>query len=268
MNALQDSPARLNIPTRDMVFAFILAALVAAVIGALINSLYQDLDRIALPVAHAVAAVVFVLLVMLGGKQSLPAIIAATSIKQEPGPGPLLLWVAIAMLAGLIFRFGISGLAYGMEQLFHLLQSSPQSTALHGAPADPEVRIDALLLFAVLLGASVEEFSYRRVLQSYFCRKYGLWTGIFGVSTAFGAIHASPAVIVAGFCLALLYLYSGRLWVAIIAHATANLVVHAMDLVPLSEAALLACCGVSAVTLVAAMAIAIQAIKRSPRVYN
>ncbi len=268
MAKMNAAPPKLRISTRDLVFAFVLTLLVAVVTGAFVHSRHHELERLALPIAHLVAVTLFTLLVMLGGRQSLPAVIAATSIGRAPRPGGMLLWGPVAILAGLIFRFGIGGLGYAIDVALHLFQPSLPDPSLIEVPKGSLPRFDALLIVAVLLGAAVEEYAYRRILQSYFCRKYGLWTGILGVSVAFGAVHASIGVILAGSCLALLYLYSGRLWVAIVAHATANLAVYAMNVLQPSEEALLACCGISAVILVAALAFATQAIRRTQPIYT
>ena len=268
MNDINAPSARLKISTRDMILAFILAFFVAVVVGALVESRYHDLHGISLPIAHLLVATLFILLVMLGGKQSLPTIIAATSLRQPPRPGRVLPWVLVAILAGLIFRFGVAGVGYGLGEVLHIVGLAFPEPDQFQVPKDPSLNIDTMLIITLLLGAAVEEISYRRILQSYFCRKYGLWAGILGVSVAFGAIHASIGAILAGFCLALLYVYSGRLWVAIIAHATSNLAIAVLGALQLSEDVLRASCILAAVFLIVGLAIATHALRRSPRIYD
>jgi membrane protease YdiL (CAAX protease family) len=127
---------------------------------------------------------------------------------------------------------------------------------------DSSPRIDPILIIGTLLGAAIEEFTYRRVLQSFFCRRYGLWAGVIGVAIAFGAVHASVVIMLVGFSLALLYMVSGRLWVAIIAHTTGNLAVPVVASLPLGQGVLLVCCAISAALLILAAAFAIGALRR------
>lgn len=224
MNEVRRQSLTLHIPTRDMVFAFILAKLVAAAAILILAGGPPEQQRLVIAFASTTSMIVFVLLVMLGGRQSLGGVVAGTATADKPAGG-LLLWIAVAVLAGLAFRLGASGLVLGVLQTLDPAQIAVEIDDLVSVRSDPALQLDMLAVALMLLGALDEEIVYRRILQTYFCRKFGLAAGICGVALVFGVIHGSAVAMLMGIWLGLLYHCSGRMWVAALAHAVTNLAV-------------------------------------------
>lgn len=269
-----ESPApqapALRIPTRDIVLAFILAKLVAVVAGALPGWKYPELGHVAVPFAHAIAALLFVLLVMQGGRQSLRAVIAATAIGRRMPSGHPVGWLLLAMAAGVLMRLGTSGLVLGTLELLDADAATAQFADLLAAYQEPAFRVTLLLVAARLVGAAEEEITYRRILQSHFCRRYGLGSGVLLVAIAFGAMHLDPQAVVAGLCLTLMYLVSGRLWVPVIAHACNNLTYPAMVTlgIPLVRAPFFVICHAAAAVLIVSTILAFRSVGKAPGIYG
>jgi membrane protease YdiL (CAAX protease family) len=153
-----------------------------------------------------------------------------------------------------------------------LLQAfDPQSIAtelndLAAARNDPTLPLDALAFLLALIDATNEEVVYRRILQTCFSARYGLAVGVIGTAVVFGAIHASIPAALAGLWLGLLYLLSGRLWVAAVAHAVGNLGVFAMAAMqrPGVQGVYLATCYLAAAVMMVVMIWAIMSVRRTP----
>lgn len=255
----------LSIPAREMFFAFILAKLVAIVAGVALTRGHPEFQHLASSFASTTSLVLFILLVMLGARQSPGQVIAATSVDYRPAGG-LLRWIAIAVLAGLALRFGISGLVLGMFQVLDPEQIAAEIKDLVAVLDDPARPLDVLAYLLVLVDATNEEILYRRILQTWSCRRFGLTGGVLGVALIFGAIHASPAALVMGLWLGLLYLYSGRLWVAAVAHAVTNLAVYLLAAMqqPGTQALFFALSYAAAALTVVATIFAMRAVRRPP----
>jgi len=248
-----------------MIFAFILAKLVATVAGAVLASSHSDLERLIVTLASITSMVIFVLLVMLGGKQSIAQVVAATAALHKP-KGSLFLWLAVAFVAGLAFRFGISGVVLGVLQVVDPQSIATELNELAAARNDPTLPLDVLAFLLVLIDATNEEIVYRRILQTYFRARYGLVIGVIGVAMAFGAIHASIPAALVGLWLGLLYLFTGRLWVAAVAHAVGNLGVFAMAAMqqPGMQGLYLVTCYVAAALMVVTMVLITRSIRKAP----
>jgi membrane protease YdiL (CAAX protease family) len=266
MNKAQPQPFVLGISTREIIFAFILAKLVATAAGAILASGHPEIERFAVTLGSTASMVFFVLLIMLGGRQSVREVIAATAVARKPG-GNVLLWAVVAVLAGFGMRFGIGGLVLGT---YHVVDPASIVTEIRDLAEvlnDATHPLDAIAYLLVLVDAANEEIVYRRILQNCFCGRFGLVAGVIGVAVAFGAVHGSVPIMLVGIWLGLLYLHSGRLWVAVLAHAAANLSVYAMAAMqrPATQGLFLVACYTSAVLIIAAMVLAALAVRRRPR---
>jgi membrane protease YdiL (CAAX protease family) len=226
MTEARHAPA-LGITTRDLILAFILAKLIAAAMIVALAGIPPEGKQLVTTLAGIVSMVVFVLLLMLGGRQSIREVVSATSAVHMPA-GNALRWAAVAVLAGLAIRFGISGMILGALHVLDPTSIAAETDDLAAALKDPTRPLDALAIVLVLIAATIEEIVYRRILQTCICRRFGLTAGVIGVALLVGAVHVSVPAALMGAWLGLLYLYSGRLWVAALAHAVANLAVFAM----------------------------------------
>jgi membrane protease YdiL (CAAX protease family) len=265
MNQVRPHVPVLGIPTRDIIFAFILAKLIATAGATILAGDHAEVQRLAVAVGSAMSAVIFVLLVMLGGKQSISAVLAATTAEHRPAGG-LLLWAALAVIAGVAIRFGISGLVLGGMQILDPARVTAELDELAAVRHDPTLPLDALAVLLVLIDAANEEIVYRRFLQTFFCRRFGLWAGVIGVAGVFGVMHGSLPIVLTGIWLGLLYLCSGRLWVAILAHASTNLAVYLSAAMqqPGAQDLFFLACYVSAALMMAAMVLAALAVRKPP----
>ena len=229
-DTMTNTPPRsppLRISVREIVFAFILAKIVATVAGGLLSQHFPDSDRVLISVASTTSMVLFVLLVMLGGRQQIRDVIAATSPNYRPA-GSVLRWSIVAVLAGFAFRFGISGMGLGVQWFLAPDRIAADLQDLVTVLDNPARPINALAFLLAILDAANEEIVYRRILQTYFCRRFGLAAGVLGVAVVFGAIHGSVPATIMGLWMGLLYLYCGRLWVVVVAHAVTNLAIDLM----------------------------------------
>ncbi len=98
----------------------------------------------------------------------------------------------------------------------------------------------ALLVLGVAVMAPIgEELVFRGYLQRVLGARYGTWTAVVVTSVLFAAIHLNPASVLALFALgvvfALLRVWSGSIWPAILAHAVQNGTSSAMVLSGLAE---------------------------------
>ncbi len=90
----------------------------------------------------------------------------------------------------------------------------------------------ALLVTAVAFAPIVEEFLFRGLLLQRWVVKWGRGWGVLAATAAFAVLHLSPVgIFVFGLGLAGIYLRTGSLGMAILAHATNNLL--AFTVVPL-----------------------------------
>jgi membrane protease YdiL (CAAX protease family) len=222
----------LDISTRDLVFALLLAKGAAVLVALAVAFGRGEYENLALTVASLVAVGAFISLITLAGRCSLRQLLEATRpVRPVWGARSTVAWVLLAIIAGILLRFGNGGLVVGVFRVIDPARADAEVLDALSAFSDPKKNGVSWLFFAnVVAGAVDEEFIYRRVLQWRFCESYGLTPGILIVSVIFCAMHlGSPTTIMAGVFFSLLYVFAGRLWVPIIAHATANLVLPALS---------------------------------------
>ena len=68
----------------------------------------------------------------------------------------------------------------------------------------------------------VEELVFRGIILHAWDARWGIRKAIWGSSLLFGALHAEPSAVFAGFVFAVLYVESQTLWVPIFCHALTN----------------------------------------------
>ena len=265
MNQARHHSPALLIPTRDMIFALILAQLVAVIGGSILASRYPDFEQLIVTAATTTSMVIFVALVMLGGKQPIGAVIAATAPPTRPA-GNVLWWTILAILAGLAMRFGTSGFVLAALQVVNPASITAELNELAAVRNDTTMPLNALTVVLILIDATNEEIVYRRILQTYFTGKFGLAAGVIGVAVVFGAVHGSVTIMLAGIWLGLLYLYSGRLWVVALAHAAANLAVYAAAAMqqPGTQGLFFIACYAAAGLMLLAMIWTVRTVRRPP----
>lgn len=86
-----------------------------------------------------------------------------------------------------------------------------------------------LLVSVVVVAPVVEEFVFRGLLLHRWSRKWGLVRGVVASTAAFAVLHFSPlGIFLLGLGFAAIYLRTGSLWLAIIAHGLNNLLAFAV----------------------------------------
>ncbi len=81
-----------------------------------------------------------------------------------------------------------------------------------------------LLVSVVVVAPVVEEFVFRGLLLHRWSRKWGVLRGVLASTAAFAVLHFSPlGIFLLGLGIAAIYLRTGSLWLAIIAHGLNNL---------------------------------------------
>ena len=171
--------------------------------------------------SHTISLVTFFGLLLLATKQSPPGFINATSLKSS-ARGNAALWLGHSIPLGFLIRFGSEGIVLIFMYFYSpglALEEFESLTSRHGETLGG---IGILVILMVIVGALDEEFIYRKVGLWHFCWRYGVCKGIVVVSLIFGAVHLNPVAALAAFCLGAAYIVSGRLWVAVIAHAAGN----------------------------------------------
>lgn len=139
-------------------------------------------------------------------------------------------WIAVAVLACLLFNAGIGVLAQRLQ-----IVATPTNMILGDAIRSHPF---ALLIFAVLIAPAYEELLFRRVLFGRLWAAGRPWLGLALSSIAFALLHEVPglsanppaamALLWLGYafmslCFGWVYYRSGSLWAAFAAHALNNL---------------------------------------------
>lgn len=260
----------LNTSTRALLSAFVLTKIIEIAVVFLIAGNHEERENAAYFIGSAISIAVFLVLVMVGTRQSLPRILAATAVRRAPLAGNIGAWLIISIVMGVVIRLGMGGVATGVFEVLDPTRSSSEYASVVASYQDPSSRFNAVLVISFLVGAIDEELCFRKIMQWHFCRRFGLIGGILGISIVFGAMHRSFPIALVGICLALLYVVSGRLWVAIIAHTVGNLTFPLLATlqIPLERGVFFAVCYMAAALLIAAMLFAVLTIRRSPPVYD
>ncbi len=266
----------LAVSTRDMVFAFFLAKGVSLLVVLFVQSRGQGDENLAFAAASVVAVAVFIALVLLTGKCTLSALLRITRPTRPSWPAHVtLVLILLAVPLGFLLRLGTGGLVLGTLQVFVPAMVAAETTDVLSALKDSAYGLTSMLVVATIAGAGQEELLYRQVLQSRLCSRYGLTAGILIISALFCTMHlGNPTTFTAGIFFSLLYAFTGRLCVPIVAHVSANLALPVLTTLQVAASApgLALVMYVSAVILclvVVAMIIAISkrtvpAYKRQP----
>lgn len=214
----------LAVSTRDLVLAFFLAKGAAVLVAVLVKSGGKD-ESLALTVASVVAILVFFTLLLLTARCSLSHLLRVTRPSLPPWPvHTTLACILLVIPLGFLLRFGTGGLVLGTFQIIDPAAVAIELADVLSALEDPAYGLTWMLVLEMAAGAIQEELVYRQVLQSRLCARYGMVTGILIVSVLFCVMHlANPTTLLAGVFFGLLYVFTGRLWVPIAAHASANL---------------------------------------------
>jgi membrane protease YdiL (CAAX protease family) len=222
--AAADSDSGAIVPTRQMVFAFLLSKAVSIIAGSVLVAWYERFEALIRILAHVLSTASFVLLAMLATGLSLSRLVQETRVQNAVFPNRrFLTLLAMAVVTGLLMRFAFGGFVLGAFRIFDPDRANQELAELVVAQADPMSELTGLLLLGAMAGAVDEEIVYRRILQWHFCRRHGVLIGVLVASAIFAIPHANPAVMISGVCLSLLYLSTGALWVPAVAHMTSNL---------------------------------------------
>lgn len=184
-----------------------------------------DADANRAVVIHAVALTFFTLFVWMVASRPKKMIFQRAF---GDGAGMLsihgLMWLPLAVIAGVLFRNGAEGLYVSTAYIFSPEIALREIVDLRHYYIETNGPIfDFFLVGATLVGALEEEFVYRGIALWCLWDRFGRFAAIIITSVFFGLMHVNPIAILAGLLIAAIYIISGRLWVAIIAHATGNL---------------------------------------------
>lgn len=217
----------LGVSIRDLLFAFVLAKLMAVVLALVLGNWLSYSQRATESIASIASLCLFLLLVTLSGGKSLIEVMDATKPTARPG-GNFLKWILIAIVGGLVIRLGVAGLFLGIFNLSNPEQIEIELADLSLVLVDPTNPLDMLTIPLMFLDAANEEILYRRILQTEFCRRFGLIPGVMIIALIFGSIHASSAAVLMGIWIGIFYLFCRRVWVASLAHCVTNLSIFLM----------------------------------------
>lgn len=135
-------------------------------------------------------------------------------------------WLAIAVLTGIVLRWGVNAawlgtvwLVQGSAALEDALGGLLLEAGEHSAPP-PAIQVAGLALSAV-----DEELFYRGLFFLLCARSFGVLLAMQASSVLFAVPHLNPLAFFFGLGLLAIYLLSGRLWVAIVTHVALNLAV-------------------------------------------
>ena len=204
----------------------VLASFFFAKLAAIIFALYlfhrETNEVVALAASHLVSLGVFSVLLYLFAKKCITQYIRPVGARTGAF-AEALAWVVAAVLLGLLIRFGVEGGYVYALNLYDHGAASAEFSSLIEKYSDDQALPTVVLSLAFLIGAIDEEIMYRGVLQGHFQSKYGIIVGIILANVIFGLAHFNALTILVGFALSIVYILSGRLWVAVLAHASGNI---------------------------------------------
>ena len=127
-----------------------------------------------------------------------------------------------SIMAGIAIKSGM-GL---IDDAFYFVAGGMDMGAFQEMINEDAVRLQKIwgwpLVLMLATGAVREELIYRKYLQGHFA-KYGLLAGAGVSAVIFAAIHFRPDYIFAALLFSLLYVVTGHLWAAMLAHFSANM---------------------------------------------
>ncbi|MCU6760892.1 exosortase E/protease%2C VPEID-CTERM system [uncultured Roseburia sp.] len=136
--------------------------------------------------------------------------------KAAPGTGEALIWIVICVCASVVLNDFLS--VSFLQELFPSWQST--ETLMY---SDRPVFI---VLAACITGPAAEEFLYRGVVFQGLKKIAGFWPGVFLSAFVFGLLHMNPLqgfyAGILGLLFAFLYHRTGKLLMAVLAHALVN----------------------------------------------
>lgn len=264
MIAFSTSPLS-EVRNREVLASFFLAKL-AAIVFALYLFHRETNEMVALAASHLISLGVFSVLLYLFANKCITQYIRPVGARTGTF-AEALAWVAAAVLIGFLIRFGVEGgYVYALNVYDHDAASAEFSGLIEKYSGD-QVLPTAALFMAFLIGAIDEEIMYRGVLQGHFHSKYGIIVGIILANVIFGLSHFNALTILVGFALSIVYILSGRLWVAVLAHASGNIAYFMVSpqLKGMTWEDYLFASGVSAAMLISLCVVAVVLVSRRTR---
>lgn len=205
-----------------LVGVFVLASVVSGVVVGAARSVDLGQPAMTWVVGGAVCAVYVAVLLVLWGLARHKHLSVSEAYGMRPAPAAEVF--GIAMGVGLIGQ--TVSIAWGIAtQLLGLKLSGWDTDLTRILPATP-LGITFLAVATVMLAPLAEEMVFRGVLFSSTAHEWGVVWGVVVSSVVFGLIHflphAIPPVTVFGMMLALVFLRTRSLWVAVATHAAFN----------------------------------------------
>lgn len=215
--------ARWNVSTGlALVGVFVLASVASGMAVGAARSAHVGQPALTWVVGGAVCGVYLVILLVLWALARYKHLSIAEAYGMRPAPAAEVF--GIAMGVGLLGQ--IVSIAWGITtRLLGLKLPGWDSDPTRLLPATP-LGISLLVVATVVLAPLAEEMVFRGVLFSSTAREWGAVWGVVASSAVFGLIHfiphAIPPVTVFGMMLAVVFLRTRSLWVAIATHAAFN----------------------------------------------
>lgn len=209
------------IKTKDIIALFLITKILSVGIAFYIFGLDGNDNYIEM-LAHGLSLVLLFGSLFLIAKRSGTALLSDSKVA-GPKWGNLIVWMILCIPLGILVRFGCEGIYLTFVNTYDHQLALAEFNDLLAHYSSGNAYVVWILISVALIGSLDEEFAYRRILLWHFSEKYGVVVAILVTSLVFGAIHWNPVALLAAGCLACAYLASGRLWVAVIAHASGNL---------------------------------------------